>query len=87
MLNEVTPPRAYVVRIDLVHEMSRRCIAQTSTSLSDQFGISWNTWSKLRRGEPIRRSVALRLVKRVLAQQGQDADPLHYLSDSQAEGI
>ncbi|MES2496078.1 MAG: hypothetical protein V4618_08190 [Pseudomonadota bacterium] len=74
-------PRAYVVDHSLVREMMQRCVSQTPSSLSDQFGISWNTWSKLRKGQPIRCSVALRLVSRVLADDGRAADPLHFLSD------
>jgi hypothetical protein len=61
--------------------MMLRCQSQTPSSLNDQFGISWNTWTKLRKGQPIRRSLALRLVSRVLADEGQRADPLLFLSD------
>lgn len=77
-------PGAYRVDDGLVNEMMQRCVSQTPSGLNDQFGISWNTWSKLRKGQPIRRSVALRLVSRVLAEDGRQADPLHYLSD---EGV
>lgn len=77
-------PRACVVDRGLVHSMMRRCQSQTPSSLNDQFGISWNTWTKLRKGQPIRRSLALRLVSRVLADEGQRADPLLFLSDEAA---
>jgi len=77
-------PRAYVVDSGLVRNMMQRCVSQTPSSLNDQFGISWNTWSKLRKGQPIRRSLALRLVSRVLADEGRSADPLLYLSDEDA---
>jgi hypothetical protein len=79
-----TSPRAYVVSHELVREMMQRCASQTSRGLNDQFGISWNTWTKLRKGQPIRRSVALRLVSRVLAVQGVDSDPMRYLSGDEA---
>ena len=81
---QVNPPRNYVVDIDLVSDMARKCASQTSTNLSDQFGISWNTWSKLRKGQPIRRSVAIRLVSRVLNEAGIDEDPFAYLSEKRA---
>jgi hypothetical protein len=38
---------------------------QTDERLNEQFGISYNTWCKLRKGEPIRISVADRLERRV----------------------
>ncbi|RYF34321.1 MAG: hypothetical protein EOO38_29585 [Cytophagaceae bacterium] len=59
--------------------MARKCASQTPTGLNSQFGISWNTWSKLRRGQPIRRSVAMRLVQRVLEDNGSGADRMGYL--------
>lgn len=43
---------------------------QTSDVLMMQFGISYNTWRKIRAGDPIRDSVAQRLEQRVL---GSDA--------------
>lgn len=78
---KVNPPRNYVVDMMLVSDMARKCASQTSINLSDQFGISWNTWSKLRKGQPIRRSVAIRLVSRVLTEAGIDRDPMQYLSE------
>lgn len=75
----INPPRAYIVDIGLVAQMARKCTSQTPTGLNSQFGISWNTWSKLRKGLPIRRSVALRLVQRVLHENGSEADPMGYL--------
>jgi hypothetical protein len=78
---KVSPPRAYVVDMLLVSNMARKCASQTPVNLNDQFGISWNTWSKLRKGQPIRRSVALRLVSRVLNEAGVDEDPMTYLSE------
>ena len=38
---------------------------QTDECLNAQFGISYNTWRKLRKGEPIRASLADRLEHRV----------------------
>lgn len=49
--------------------MRREVCAQTDEALMRQFGISYNTWRKVREGQPIRRSVADRLESR-LAQRG-----------------
>lgn len=78
---KVNPPKAYVVDMMLVSDMARKCASQTQVNLNSQFGISWNTWSKLRKGQPIRRSVALRLVSRVLTEAGLNEDPMTYLSE------
>ena len=77
------PPRAYLVDQALVQDMKRCCVSQTAAGLNQQFGISWNTGRKLRKGLPIRRSVALRLVARVLAEQGADGNPMRFLSESE----
>lgn len=39
--------------------------SQSRESLMDAFGISYNTWRKVRAGDPIRASVADRLEQRV----------------------
>ena len=39
---------------------------QTDATLMTRFGISYNTWRKVRAGQPIRRSVADRLEQRLL---------------------
>ena len=39
---------------------------QTDAALMTSFGISYNTWRKVRAGQPIRRSVADRLEQRLL---------------------
>lgn len=38
--------------------------------------ISWNTWIKIRTGGPIRYSLALRLVTRVLGMESDASDPM-----------
>jgi hypothetical protein len=38
---------------------------ETDRVLMDRFGISYNTWRKVRAGEPVRSSVADRLEQRV----------------------
>src|SRR3546814_10885831 len=51
---------------DLVVEVMRSNLqAQTATCVMNSFGISVNTWTKLRDGKPIRRSVAERLIGRL----------------------
>jgi DNA-binding Xre family transcriptional regulator len=45
--------------------MMRALPAQTDACLMQTFGISLNTWNKLKKGEPIRKSVATRLIERL----------------------
>lgn len=49
----------------IVARMLATLEGQTDETLMPQFGISYNTWRKVRAGEPIRRSVADRLEQRV----------------------
>lgn len=49
----------------IVARMAATMQGQTDETLMPQFGISYNTWRKVRAGEPIRRSVADRLEQRV----------------------
>lgn len=49
---------------DLVHMLRTRLPAQTSECVMATLGISMNTWVKVRDGQPIRASVAQRLVQR-----------------------
>ena len=48
-----------------IESMTRALPAQTDASLMETFGISLNTWNKLKKGEPIRKSVAVRLIERL----------------------
>lgn len=41
------------------------CPARTEEAVMDRFGISYNTLRKIERGEPIRASVAARLLERI----------------------
>jgi hypothetical protein len=43
----------------------------SAETIQNQFGISLNTWSKLRKGVAIRRSVAERLLERLAKQPSQ----------------
>lgn len=59
--------RCRMVRVDmgLVDEMSGQLRAQTAECVMQTFGISVNTWVKLKKGEAIRESVASRLFQRL----------------------
>jgi hypothetical protein len=52
----------------LVEKLNGKLRAQTAECVMNTFGISVNTWLKMRKGMPIRKSVAERLLQRV----GQD---------------
>jgi len=82
MIAQQPTARFYKLDPALVSEMQKSCRAQTDQSLMDQFGISWNTWAKVRNGGQIRKSTALRLVSRVLRDQGRTGDPMGYLTAS-----
>jgi hypothetical protein len=49
----------------IVSKMHDQLVGQTDATLMGRFGISYNTWRKVRSGEPIRRSVAERLEQRM----------------------
>ncbi|MBV5324866.1 MAG: hypothetical protein J0626_06140 [Rhodospirillaceae bacterium] len=57
------------VRFDaaLFFRFNARLRAQTAECVMATFGISVNTWLKMRKGMPIRKSVAERLVRRISA--------------------
>lgn len=56
----------------VVETMRSNLPGETDRVLMACFGISYNTWCKVRAGRPIRRSVADRLEDRVLV--GADGD-------------
>ncbi|MBG6120489.1 MULTISPECIES: hypothetical protein [unclassified Sphingobium] len=51
----------------LIHMLAGMC-GQTSDVLMMQYGISYNTWRKIRAGDPVRKSVAERLEQRVFGE-------------------
>jgi hypothetical protein len=53
------------VHPDLVEKMAGLLSSQTPEEIQNQLGIGINTWTKLRKGQAIRRSVALRLIERL----------------------
>ena len=58
----ITPP--------LVKRMHSELRAQTPECVMTTFGISMNTWVKIRNGEPIRQSVGRRLAERLCSRAG-----------------
>lgn len=49
----------------VVQDMERLLTGQTDEALSDRFGISYNTWRKIKVGKPVRTSLAVRLQSRL----------------------
>lgn len=58
-------PRLSYVHSGVVEKLSAHLRAQTAECVMATFGISINTWTKMKKGIPIRRSVAERLIDRV----------------------
>jgi hypothetical protein len=54
-----------VIRESVVRDMERLLTGQTDEALSDRFGISYNTWRKIKVGKPVRNSLAIRLQSRL----------------------
>ncbi|WP_430386437.1 hypothetical protein [Blastomonas fulva] len=50
---------------DIADYVLRSCPARTEEAVMSRFGISYNTLRKIERGEPIRASVAQRLLGRI----------------------
>lgn len=51
----------------IVSRIRDQLTGETDEALMGRFGISYNTWRKVRSGKPIRRSVAERLEQRMVA--------------------
>jgi hypothetical protein len=64
IINTDKPGLSYV-NPALVEQLSVQLRAQTSECVMSTFGISVNTWVKMRKGMPIRKSVAERLIQRI----------------------
>ena len=58
-------PRLVQIPDEVAAMMRSRLPAQTSEAITAAFGISQNTWVKIRDGHPIRRSVGERLLQRL----------------------
>ena len=61
----VSPANLRYVDPMIVERMRRDVLGETDEVLTRQFGISYNTWRKVRSGQAIRASVAGRLEKRI----------------------
>lgn len=61
----MTPPKLTTIDATTVHRMVSMLPRQTAEDIQGCFGISLNTWTKLRKGEAIRHSVATRLIARL----------------------
>lgn len=55
-----------IIPHDLVQYMIENCPGHTDEKLQPAFGISYNTWRRIRQGQPLRRSVAERLMNRLI---------------------
>ncbi|WP_156348363.1 hypothetical protein [Sphingomonas sp. Leaf34] len=60
----------------IVSQMLADMRDETGSALMMRYGISYNTWRKLRVGDPVRDSLAERLERRVVELQA--ADPRSY---------
>lgn len=50
---------------ETVKRMQSLVVGKTDEALNERFGISYNTWRKLTAGEPVRASLADRLLDRL----------------------
>lgn len=58
-------PRLRPVALHVAERMRREVRGETDELLTEQFGISYNTWRKVRSGQAIRASVAQRIESRL----------------------
>lgn|GEM_PF-3277882 len=69
MVGQSARPPARLARARLDHEaieqMTRALRVQTDDCVMETFGISVNTWFKLKKGEAVRASVVERLMERL----------------------
>ncbi|CCW19273.1 hypothetical protein EBBID32_36390 [Sphingobium indicum BiD32] len=66
-----TPQRMAHIDPRIADRLAARLESQKPDYLMETLGISVNTWVKIRRGQPIRASVATRLLRRI-GQLGDD---------------
>ncbi len=50
---------------EIIEKMKKIRAENDRVSVMEQFGISDNSWRKLRRGQPLRKSVVSRLIERL----------------------
>ena len=56
---------------EVVSHLLDNCPGRTDQALQPRFGISYNTWRKIAAGQPIRATVAERLIDRVRFEQSR----------------
>ena len=61
-------PKMMTVPTHVVAHLTAHCPGRTDEALHPAFGISYNTWRRIERGEANRASVVARLVDRVASQ-------------------
>lgn len=61
----MTTQRLTQVEPAVVHKMASMLKSQKPDVIQNHFGIGLNTWVKLREGQAIRHSVAIRLMQRL----------------------
>jgi hypothetical protein len=61
------------VNADTVARMERLVSGKTDEALNARFGISYNTWRKLTAGQPVRASLADRLMARLSTLESTDS--------------
>ncbi|MBB3860364.1 hypothetical protein GGQ88_001630 [Novosphingobium hassiacum] len=61
----MTTQRLTQVEPAVVHKMASMLKSQKPDVIQNHFGIGLNTWVKLREGQAIRHSVAIRLLQRL----------------------
>lgn len=59
-----------LVDTEVASRMAATLPVQTAGTVMETFGISMNTWVKIRKGQPIRASVADRLLVRLRSMEG-----------------
>ena len=60
-----TPQRMAQIDPSIADRLAAKLESQKPDYLMEKLGISVNTWVKIRRGQPIRASVATRLLRRI----------------------
>jgi len=65
------------VEPEMVARMQRHMDGRTDEALNARFGISYNTWRKLAVGQPVRASVASRLLSRLSALETEPRSSAH----------
>ncbi|WP_343614483.1 hypothetical protein [Novosphingobium sp.] len=65
MMEQPSRIRTYVIPSELVERVAIELRRQSRGELMERYGISYNTWRKLREGAPIRASLAERLEQRM----------------------